>query len=98
MNKTQKLTNAIVRNLSVYRHEIETLERRGPRGGRNAKSIQGWSRSPHVTITKAINQSGENLVMNWWDGSNPTPSSAIPSCIVELCKSEYQRIFKKEMY
>lgn len=95
MTKTQKLTNAIVRNISVYKNEIEKLERRGPRGGCNARNIAGWGRSPHVTITKALLQSGENLVLNWWDGSNPTPSSAIPTCLVDLCKREYERIFGK---
>jgi len=92
MTRTEQLTNAINDIVRNHQAEIDELPTRGPNGGTNARNIDGWSHSPDGTITRAANLS-ECPVMNYWEGSLPTPSSAIPTCIIDEVREAYNRIF-----
>lgn len=75
--RTQKLSAKFNEIYTKYKKEIDALPRRGPRGGTNAAHITGWVAIGNGTITKAANQS-KMPTLNYWSGSHPTPSSAIP--------------------
>jgi len=56
--------------------------RSGPKGGHNARLIPGWSRSPSWLISRACRLVGVPTI-SWWDGSNPTPTRAVPTILLE---------------
>ena len=71
--------------------EIDRLSYRGPRCGRNARNIDGWSRS-----TGNITRAGGLPMMKWWDGANPTPSTGIPMCCADEAVVAEKEVFGKE--
>ena len=93
MNRLEQLTAEVTAIYTAHKTEISQLDRRGPNGGRNARFIKGWTRSPHQTITRAVNLAGK-VSLNLWDGSAPTPSTAIPSCVVDSCWLSYRIIYQ----
>jgi hypothetical protein len=90
--RTEKLAELIKKIVEAHKSEIENLPTRTPHGGANAKNIKGWSHSPNGTITRACNLAGV-LVLDYWSGCNPTPASAIPTCILEEVKEAYVNVF-----
>jgi hypothetical protein len=92
MTRTQKLSIEIQNIYLRNKIAISALDRRGPNGGTNANNIMGWTRSPSGTVTKAANMT-DLPVLNLWDGSAPTPSSAIPECVYADIVRVYNKIF-----
>lgn len=88
MTRTEKLRKILVKIAALHEEEIKTLSYRGKRGGHNAKTIQGWSKS-----TNNITRAAGLPMMCWWDGSNPTPSTAIPTCCVDEALAAEKEIF-----
>lgn len=95
MTKLEQLTADVKAIYEAHKAEIVQLDRRGPKGGTNARFIKGWKLSPHQTITRAANLSGK-VTLNWWHGSAPTPGTAIPSCIVNECWTAYCKIYRAQ--
>jgi hypothetical protein len=90
--KTQKLAGKLAEIAENHATEIAELEYRGPRGGQNAKTIPGWSRSTN-NITRAAGLIQGFPRMNWWDGSAPTPSTGIPTCCAAEAYAAEKNIF-----
>lgn len=78
MTKTAQLSRELQKIAEKHADEISQLQYRSPRGGQNARVIPGWSRS-----TSNITRAGGLPMLNWWDGSNPTPSTGIPTCCAD---------------
>lgn len=93
MTRTERLSIAIKAIYDAKKEEIKSLPTTGPRGGYNAKHIEGWVRSPHGSITKAANLAGAQ-VMKFWAGHRPTPCGAIPACVEDECITAYFEIFQ----
>ena len=92
MTRTEKLSNEIGRIVAENKSEIDNIEHHGPDGGTNAANIPGWSHTGNGTITRAANMAG-CPTKNYWSGSNPTPATSIPTCILKETESEYKKIF-----
>jgi hypothetical protein len=95
MTRTEKLAEEI-RKIAIKRtpEMAQDLIFRGPRGGRNAARIYGWHCTGNSTISKAARMAGNLPMMNWWHGSAPTPSKAIPECCAGEIIDAYNRIFE----
>ena len=92
LTRTEKLSQAIQEIYEANKIAIKNLDTKGPNGGTNAANISGWINHGNGTITKAANES-QMPVLNYWSGSAPTPSSAIPACVYNDCVKAYDRIF-----
>lgn len=90
--KTQQLTCAIQAIFVANRAEIDSLATTGKNGGTNAARIEGGSNYHNGTITRAANMSNMP-VLDYWSGSAPTPSSALPACVQSEVLGEFNRIF-----
>jgi hypothetical protein len=88
MTRTQKLHEALVKIAESRKDQIALLEYVGPRGGKNAKNIYGWTKSS-ANITRA----GGLPMMKWWDGKYPTPATAIPCCCAGEAHEAERKIF-----
>jgi len=82
MNKTQELANKLENIWENISDDEKKLSFYGPRGGRNARFIPGWICVGNQTITKACIIAGIPI-MNYWSGSAPTPSTAIPKILYD---------------
>jgi len=90
MSRTQQLAKEIQ---ELIKGKKFSLEWRGPLGGTNARLIEGWSQPTNGTISKACKMAGVPT-MNWWSGSLPTPTTAIPTQLVGPTYELYLKIFK----
>ena len=88
MTRTQQLRIELEKIAAEHQKEIDELPTRGPKGGHNARYINGWVRSC-ANITRA----GGLPMMRLWDGSAPTPSTAIPECCAKEAYEAEKRIF-----
>jgi hypothetical protein len=91
--RTEKLTQKINEIVKGNKTELSKLNFNGPKGGHNARNINGWESPGIAAISRAANLSGNCPTMNWWSGSCPTPSLAIPSCISFEIKAAWREIF-----
>lgn len=95
MTRIEMLTKKITVIYKKRFAQINSLPTEGPKGGKNAKYIKGWKRTGNHVITKAC--IAANLpILDYWKGHLPTPSKAIPECILEEVKTEYEKIFGKK--
>ena len=94
MTRTQELAKSIQKIYEVNKKAIDSLPTKGPNGGTNAATIVGWENYRNGTITRAANMT-DMPVMNFWSGSAPTPSSALPDMCYDEIINEYKRIFNK---
>lgn len=92
MTRTEKLAKKISKIYTKNGEEIAQLETSGPRGGNNARTIEGWANIGNGTITRAVKLAGVPT-MKYWSGSAPTASTALPACILEDCYDAYYEIF-----
>jgi len=90
MTRTDRLQIKLREIAENHKEEIEKLSYRGPRGGRNALYINGWSRS-----TNNITRANGLPMLNWWDGSAPTSSTGIPECCYDEAIAAEKEIFKR---
>jgi len=86
--KIEQLHDKLVIIAKKHAAEINDLSYRGSRGGSNARNIDGWSRS-----TANITRAGGLPMMDWWDGSNPTPSTGIPTCCTDEAHLAAKEVF-----
>ena len=93
MTRTEKLAQEIQKIYESKKAIIEDLDRQTPLGGSNAKNIIGWDNPHNGTITRAANMT-DMPVLPYWSGSNPTPASAIPKCVLASVEQAYDAIFK----
>ena len=94
-SKRNMLELAIAAIIAANIDKIDALETQGPRGGSNLRIIPGWSQSPNSEISRACRKLG--VAGNWWNGSNPTPATGIPTCISPDCQRAYKSIYGKEV-
>lgn len=80
MNITQKRVQYLKKLKGDFYKGLQTA---GPKGGQNAKVIEGWSCTPSSGWTQAAHIAGY-WSMPWWHGSAPTPSRAFPEKLVVL--------------
>jgi hypothetical protein len=92
MTRIERLASKIEKIYQTNKAAIDILPNRGPNGGTNAASIEGWMNYGNGTITKAANMT-HMPVMNYWSGSAPTPSSALPAICYEEITKAYNDIF-----
>lgn len=92
MTRTQQLAVKIQAIYMTHKAEIDMLPHYGPRGGCNACGIQGWVNLGNGTITKAALKT-DMPVKNWWSGSMPTPSSAVPMCASWDILAAHKQVF-----
>jgi hypothetical protein len=92
MTKTEQLAERMKGIAKAHEGEISRLATSGPRGGSNAYAISGWSTTGNPIISKAAAIAGIPR-MNSWSGKMPTPSIAIPYCIVSESRDAYNHIF-----
>jgi hypothetical protein len=95
MSKMKILAGDISKVFIHHKATIKGLPSQGPKGGSNAKFIKGWKPSPNQTITKAFHIAGLNT-LNYWSGTAPTPSQAIPECMYNDCCNLYKAVFNKK--
>lgn len=96
MTRTQQLAeklDELYESDPAIQLEIKNLSRTGPRGGHNARHIEGWHPSSSGTVTKAANLSKYIPTLHFWSGSARTPSTAIPSCIFYQAATAKKEIF-----
>ena len=91
--KLEMLADEIEVIYQLSRVEIDSLDKRGRRGGNNARHIRGWTCLGNGTITRAANLSGLP-VLPYWTGKAPTPSHAVPECVADALLAAYTRIFQ----
>jgi hypothetical protein len=91
MTRTEQLRVKLEKIAERHADEIKMLSYQGKRGGHNAKTIPGWSRS-----TNNITRAGGLPMLNWWDGSNPTPSTGIPECCATEAYAAERLIFESK--
>ena len=89
MTRTDQLHNKLVDIATQHKMEISQLSHTGPKGGHNALYIPGWSRS-----TANVSRAAGLPMMKLWDGSAPTPSTAIPTCCYEEALAAEKEIFE----
>jgi len=89
--KTGQLHDKLEVIAKRHASEIGELSYKGPKGGRNARNIDGWSRS-----TANITRAGGLPTLKWWDGSAPTPSTGIPTCCADEADVAEKEVFGKE--
>jgi hypothetical protein len=92
--KTVRLAKIIQDIYEQNKIKIDALPIKGPLGGHNAKFIEGWKNLGNGTITKSVNMTSLPT-LNYWSGSNPTPSTAIPKCVYDKIKAAYDKVFNK---
>ena len=93
MTRTERLAAEIKKAYLENKEAIdESISEKGPRGGYNCLIRPGWTHSISGTVTKACNMAGVP-VGSWWSGSAPTPSSAIPTLLMERAMKAYNEIF-----
>ena len=78
---------------AAHQESIDALPTVSPRGGVNGRTIPGWAQSPCSAVSKAARKLGLPY-MKWWSGSAPTPSIAVPACIVRELEAAYNRLYK----
>lgn len=88
MTRTKQLHDRLIAIKNAHANELKNLQYRGPKGGSNARTIKGWIRS-----TNNITRAGGLPMLNWWDGSNPTPSTGIPECCAAEAFAAEEEIF-----
>jgi hypothetical protein len=88
MTRTEELARVLTDIYRTHKAECDKLQTSGAKGGHNARTIPGWSRS-----TANITRAGGLPMMRWWDGSAPTPSTAIPTCCRDEAYEAERRIF-----
>lgn len=88
MTRTEQLSIELQKIAAKHKKEIDKLSYCGPRGGSNGAKISGWARS-----TANITRAGGLPTINWWDGSNPTPSTGIPACCKDEAYAAQKKIF-----
>lgn len=95
MTRTEKLTNEINKIYDHHRDGIHALPLVGPRGGRNAATIDGWTTTAGIgAISKAAKKSAMPT-LKWWDGPCRTPAVAIPLCTWAEIYEAYRKIFNR---
>lgn len=92
MTRTEQLAKAIQKIAKKHQKEIKSLKYSGPKGGGNARYIEGWEHIGNGTITKACHLAGLPT-MNYWSGKNSTPAAAFPECVAEEIREVYLQIF-----
>jgi hypothetical protein len=90
----EQLAIALADIYTKHADEIASIPREGAKGGANARSIEGWTPSPSTSVSKIVRREGW-AHMNYWSGSNPTPSTAIPACIYDEVLVAYNRLYKE---
>jgi hypothetical protein len=92
MNRIEKLSIEIEKIILKNKKALSALEFKSPRGGHNARFIQGWKNCGNAAVTRAA-KIAQCPTLNYWSGSAPTPSTAIPFCISEKIFKKYSEIF-----
>ena len=83
MNKTEALAKKVKECWDALpKSKVENIKYIGPRGGKNARYVEGWVHLGDQTLTKACNMAGIPA-MFYWSGSATTPATSIPQCLVE---------------
>lgn len=95
MTRLQQLAIKIDDIYQAHKAEIDALSRSGPKGGTNAAYISGWVAPGITAISRAANMSKHMPTLNYWSGSNPTPSTAIPLCAFKDMSLAYNKIFNR---
>lgn len=94
MNITQECATKLRTAWDSLSSQQREVQHRGPKGGRNARHIPGWSSSPHQTVTKACHGAGIPT-MQYWSGSCTTPSTAIPTVLYDTALDIMREIKKQ---
>lgn len=89
----QDLAIAVAGIYTYHQDEIAALPLTSPRGGSNARNIEGWVQSPCAAVSKIVRREGW-AHLDYWSGKNPTPSTAVPACAYAGLLLAYNNIYK----
>ena len=94
MTRTSQLAAKVNSIYAANQATVDALPVVGPKGGSNAGNIDGWTALGIAAITRAFTASSAPT-LNCWSGSLPTPSQAIPSCMVADVTKAYLKIYNR---